>query len=107
LGLSQHADPTVLCCFQQTTHQEAVASLQSELQQAATASEVVKQQLSEHDGTIQQQLQQLADLTAAVEDLQNQLGECRTFTFPGMLNTAGVLDESVTLTEELASTGPG
>lgn len=72
------ADFVMLCFSQQTTHQDAIASLQSELQQAAAATEGLKQQLSEHDGTIQQQLQQLEELTATVEDLQNQLGKHRT-----------------------------
>jgi hypothetical protein len=77
----------MLCFSQQTTHQDAIASLQSELQQAAAAQESLKQQLSEHDGIILQQLQQLQELAATVEDLQNQLCEYCTFTFlPGQLH---------------------
>lgn len=60
----------------QTTHQDAITSLQSEVQQAAAAQEGLQEQLAQHAATVQEQLQQLEELNANITDLQGQLGEC-------------------------------
>lgn len=66
----------LLCAlFLQTTHQDAIANLQSELQQAVAAQDSLKEQLAEHAATIEQQLEQLQELNASIADLQAQLGE--------------------------------
>jgi septal ring factor EnvC (AmiA/AmiB activator) len=60
----------------QTTHQDAINSLQAGLQQAVAAQENLQEQLSTHEATIQQQLQQLQELQESIADLQSQLGGC-------------------------------
>jgi septal ring factor EnvC (AmiA/AmiB activator) len=63
------------CAALQTTHQDAVSSLQSEMQQTAAAQESLREQLAQQEATIQEQLQQLEDVNATIVDLQNQLGK--------------------------------
>lgn len=74
------------CCYpvthlslsaSQTTHQDVVNGLQTELQAAQAAQEGLKQQLAEQEATIQQHMEQLQELQASITDLQSQLGETR------------------------------
>ena len=59
----------------QTTHQDALNSLQTELDQAKAAQEGLREQLAAHDATIQQQTQQLEELNGQLTELQTQLSK--------------------------------
>jgi hypothetical protein len=63
------------CCSLQTTHQDAIASLQAEMQQAKEAHEALQQQLADQQAAAAQQQEQMYALQATLADVQAHLGE--------------------------------
>jgi predicted nucleic acid-binding Zn-ribbon protein len=59
----------------QTTHQDAIASLQAEVQQAKEAHEALQQQLAAEQAAAAQQQEQFEALQTTLADVQAQLGE--------------------------------
>jgi predicted nucleic acid-binding Zn-ribbon protein len=65
----------MLACLLQTTHQDAIASLQADMQQAKEAHEALQQQLAAQQEAAAQQQEQVEALQATLADVQVQLGE--------------------------------
>lgn len=65
----------LLIATPQTTHQDAINSLQTGVQQAREAQEAVQQQLADREATIKLHLEQLAAVQATVTELTAQLSK--------------------------------
>lgn len=70
-----HNAHTTCCLSLQTTHQDAIASLQAEVQQAKEAYEALQQQLATEQAAAAQQQEQFEALQAKLADVQAQLSE--------------------------------
>lgn len=70
-----HAARAVCCFALQTTHQDAMASLQAETQQAREANDTLQQQLTAQQEAAAQQQEALETLQTTLADVQAQLGE--------------------------------